>query len=174
MSSLKNVEVTELKEWLANDEAIIIDVREASEFASFRIEGATFMPLSQIEHHLPYLQKEKRKIVFQCLSGKRSQMAYAKALNALPDGDIYNLVGGIKAWEEAGFEVLKETKKEVMPMTRQVMVAAGSLTILFSLIGFCSSFGIFLTLLLGAGLLASGITGYCTMAMLLQKMPWNK
>ncbi len=174
MSNVKTVEATQLQQWLANQEAILVDVRETNEFSEWRIPQATFMPLSSFDKHLPHLAGEKRKIVFQCLKGKRGEMATEKAMQQFPDADIYNLTGGIEAWDKAELPLIREQDKGKMPMFRQVLTTAGSFNILFSLIGFGSTLGTLLTLFLGCGLVFAGVTGKCGMAIILQKMPWNK
>jgi hypothetical protein len=58
---------------------------------------------------------------------------------------------------------------------RQVFLAAG-LLIIVGCIGSYTihEYFIFLPLMVGAGLMFSGLTGWCGMALLLAKMPWNK
>lgn len=175
MSNVNNIDAKQLKEWLQSGEAVLVDVREPNEFNEWRIPHSRFMPLTNLDKNLPHLQGETRKIVFQCLAGKRGEMAAEAAMAALPNADIYNLTGGIQAWDEAGFEIIRDAEgQKGMPIMRQVLTAAGSLNILFSLIGFNSQFGTVMTLLLGCGLLFAGVTGKCGMAAFLQKMPWNK
>ncbi|MDP8034054.1 rhodanese-like domain-containing protein [Pasteurella atlantica] len=174
MSNLKTVEATQLQQWLASGEAILVDVREPNEFTEWRIPQAMSMPLTYIDKHIPHLTNEKRKIVFQCLKGKRGEMAAEQAIKQLPDAEIYNLIGGIEAWDNANLDVIRDLDKGKMPMFRQVLTAAGTFNIVFSLLGFSSNLGTTLTLFLGCGLVFAGVTGKCGMAMLLQKMPWNK
>ncbi|MDP8079346.1 rhodanese-like domain-containing protein [Phocoenobacter skyensis] len=174
MSNIKTIEAIQLQEWLTSGEAVLVDVREPSEFTEWRIPYAISMPLTNIDQHIPHLATEKRKIVFQCLKGKRGEMAAGEAIKLFPEADIYNLTGGIEAWDKAELTIIRDVKKGKMPMMRQVLIAAGGLNILFSLIGFSSGFGTLMTLLLGGGLLFAGLTGKCGMALALQKMPWNK
>ncbi len=176
MSDIKNIDARQLKDWLQSGEAILVDVREPVEFTEWRIPKAISMPLTNIDKHIKNLEGEKHKIVFQCLKGKRGEMAAEKAIEVLgSDVEIYNLEGGIETWDSAGFTIIRDSEKTGLPIMRQVHIAAGSLLLLFSLIALAGvKFGAIMTLFVGAGLLFAGLTGNCMMAMLLQKMPWNK
>ena len=62
-----------------------------------------------------------------------------------------------------------------MSLERQVRIAAGSLVVLGSLLGFfVSPFFLGISAFVGAGLVFSGVTNTCGMGMLLSKMPWNQ
>ena len=84
-------------------DAVIIDVREVDEHAAERIEGAILNPLSRFD---PALVPEADHIVLQCRSGKRSMDAAARLANA-GRTELYNLHGGIIAWQEAGLPVAR-------------------------------------------------------------------
>jgi len=76
------------------------------------------------------------------------------------------------AWGEAGFMTRSLTNR--MPIMRQVLLGAGVLVLAGSVATylFGPSF-ILLTGFVGAGLTFSGLTGWCGMAFVLSKMPWN-
>ena len=58
---------------------------------------------------------------------------------------------------------------------RQVQIGAGSLILTGTLLSlFVSKGWIGLAMFVGAGLLLAGTTGFCGMAILLEKMPWNR
>lgn len=84
-------------------EILLVDVREAGEWAQMRIPGAMHAPLSSLAERLPKLPQDK-PIVFYCLSGKRSQsaIAIARRLGLPHDTDV---AGGIMAWRAAGLPV---------------------------------------------------------------------
>ncbi len=66
---------------LASREISLVDVREAPEHASERIEGALLHPLSTFDPGA-LLRDARRPIVFHCLSGARSAKAYSMAAKA--------------------------------------------------------------------------------------------
>lgn len=95
-----------LNEWMNASDVILIDVREPNEFDHERIKGAVHVPLSTVAFDQLNL-KGKKRIVFQCRSGKRSQLACEKIADDISDEmELYSLEGGILAWKEAGFTVL--------------------------------------------------------------------
>lgn len=96
-----------LQQWLKNDIAILVDVREADEFAEWHIPQARSLPLSKLDLQISGLQYETRKIVFQCLKGKRGEKAYIAASQFLRGKEIYNLEGGIEAWEAEGLPIIR-------------------------------------------------------------------
>lgn len=68
-----------------------------------------------------------------------------------------------------------EDKKQPLPVIRQVHITAGSLVLLGVVSGYTLDSRLFLLSgVIGAGLIFSGVTGFCGMATLLQKMPWNR
>lgn len=105
MKEFEEISPLELKEMLAKNDTVLVDVREQEEFEQRHIEGALNIPLSNF--NLEPL-KGNKNIVFQCLSGKRSLVACNNCLNqdsALQKFDkIYSLKGGIKAWIVSGLE----------------------------------------------------------------------
>ncbi|CAO3652956.1 unnamed protein product [Mucor hiemalis] len=109
IASAKQVNGTELKAWLAQEkkkpihhgDMTVIDVRERHEVEKFgKIPGAINVPFklepAMFIAGLSDLNKHS-KIVFQCMSGRRSDEA---AILASKHGfeDTYSLSGGIKEW----------------------------------------------------------------------------
>lgn len=182
MSNVKNIDANQLKSWLNAGEAVLVDVREPHEFTEWRIPQAMSMPLTNLDKHLPNLDGETRKIVFQCLKGKRGEMGAEAALEKFGERvEVYNLTGGIEAWDAAGLSITRDTPMDAegktagIPIIRQVLITAGGLVLFFSLLALIGwRVGALLSLLMGGGLLYAGISGNCAMASILQKMPWNK
>lgn len=95
-----------LNDWMKESDVILIDVREPNEFDHERIKGAIHVPLSTVAFDQLNL-KDKKRIVFQCRSGKRSQLACEKIVDDISEEmELYSLEGGILAWKEAGYPVL--------------------------------------------------------------------
>ncbi len=171
--TIKNVNCETLKKWLSLEEAVLIDVREAAENEAQKIEGSHLVPLAQVTRKsLPNL--ENKKLVIHCHSGKRSQAACNKLLSEDPNLEIYNLEGGILSWINSGNKILS-SKKFFLPIDRQTQLTIGIAVLSGSLLGYFVSPKFFiLSGFFGAGLCFAGITGWCGLAILLSKMPWNK
>lgn len=97
------INAQELDAMLRAGEALVVDVREADEFASGHIPGAINMPLSTFQpSRLP--AAPGRKLVLNCLGGKRSAMALDKCSVAQDVVDTH-LAGGFSAWQAANLPV---------------------------------------------------------------------
>ena len=147
----------------------LIDIRSADEFRREHIAGAENIPMDVLpQHNLAH-----EKVVFHCLSGMRTQ-ANGAALSQSVAEPALILAGGLQAWKQAqGAVVIDATQP--LPLMRQVQIVAGLLVFLSVVLGvLVSSKFLFVAAFVGAGLTFAGITGWCGMALLLMKMPWNK
>ena len=107
MALIKPIDPITASEWLDNHEAIIIDVRELAEYNEVHIDGAHLIPVNTVcINKLPSNIKNK-KVIVHCMLGKRGGIACEKLLSENPNLDIYNLTGGIVAWENAGLKCKK-------------------------------------------------------------------
>jgi rhodanese-related sulfurtransferase len=89
------------------DDALVIDVRDAAEYAKGHILGARSAPLADLERKLPELAKFKtRPVIVNCDSGNRSTNAIG-ILRRNGFANVYNLAGGLSAWQQAGLPVEK-------------------------------------------------------------------
>jgi rhodanese-related sulfurtransferase len=84
---------------------LLIDVREPAEYAVQRIPGALLYPLSTLDASL-LPPDGPRRIVFQCGSGKRSELA-ARAHLGAGASVVAHLAGGIGAWMAAGLPTIR-------------------------------------------------------------------
>ena len=93
---------------LAAGSAVIVDVRQRSEWMTGPIDGALHIPLSQLGRRLDQLPRGKT-IVTVCRTGHRSGLA-ARTL-ARAGHDVLNLNGGIKAWARTGLPVVRKDRR---------------------------------------------------------------
>lgn len=99
----REVSAQALATMIDNGSALVIDVREADEFATGHIPGAINMPLSTFRpSQLPIA--EGKALVLNCLGGKRSAIALEKCGNAQAVVDTH-LAGGFGAWQAAHLPV---------------------------------------------------------------------
>ena len=170
-----NISAQLANEWLSNGEALLIDVREADEFKSEHIACATSVPLSRFKETLPLMHiPNNRKIIFQCMQGKRGEQACSLLPLDGKENEIYNIDGGIESWKTAGLPTIID-KAAKISIFRQVQITVGALVALSVLGGFAVYPSLFaFAAVLGAALAFAGITGWCGLALLLAKAPWNK
>lgn len=107
--SVATVDVETAAAWLGAGEAVLIDVREADEFAAARIDGAILAPLSAMPAAWEALDlPADRKIIVMCLRGGRSHQVCAFVGPTGPEGQpLFNLTGGIQDWHAAGQPIIE-------------------------------------------------------------------
>jgi rhodanese-related sulfurtransferase len=102
-----DISLDDLKQGVAEGSLILVDVREADEYASGHIKGALFNPLSKFDPSKIPVAEEGKKIVIYCRSGRRSVSAMEMArLAGRRDLDTH-FGGGILGWLGANLEVEK-------------------------------------------------------------------
>lgn len=152
--------------------AMLIDIRARDEHAREHIARATLMPMDQLAHGNPLFDKASA-VIFHCRSGNRTRMN-AQALAASISCDGYFLEGGLDAWKQAGLPVVTD-RAQPLELQRQVQIAAGSMVFLGTLLGaWVTPWFLLLSGFVGAGLVFAGTTGFCGLARLLLRMPWNQ
>lgn len=98
--SLPNIDPARARH-LIDTGAILVDVREASEFARERVPGARNVPLSSLGK---VQNAGARAVIFHCKSGMRTRTNAGRLAEAA-QGEAYVMEGGIDAWKRAGFPV---------------------------------------------------------------------
>jgi rhodanese-related sulfurtransferase len=172
IKTISPAELAKLK--MQGNHCEMIDVRTPVEYRTVHAEGAALVPLDQLD---PVAVLAARKgsgepIYVICKSGARATKACERFVDAGFD-DAICVEGGTSAWEAAGLPV--QRSKGVIPLERQVFIAAGFLVLSGVLLGvFVNHWFYVLSGFVGAGLMFAGITGICGMAMLLARMPWNR
>ena len=83
----------------------LLDVRTAEEYQKAHLEGAVLIPLSQLEHRLNEIPKNRRILVY-CTIGSRSGAA-ARFLKGKGYREVYNITDGIMGWYRNGYPILR-------------------------------------------------------------------
>lgn len=87
-------------------ELLLVDVREPREFKAGHIPGASLLPLRMLPQQGSDLPGD-RTLVLVCRSGRRSRLG-AIILQDMGYTRVYNLTGGMLAWEAAGYPIAVE------------------------------------------------------------------
>jgi len=152
----------------------LIDVRTPVEHEEMHIAGSHLMPLDKLDAAAVKASAgDAEACVLVCRSGKRAEQALEK-LRAAGLENLVILEGGVSEWESAGLPLTRSTAKR-LPLMRQVQLIIGLLALTGSILALMvnKNFAV-IPAILGAGLTMAGSTGWCGLAILLSKMPWNK
>ena len=153
----------------------LLDVRTPGEFGCAHVPGARLVPLDALD--VPAFLKERgakdQPVYVLCQSGGRARKAVEQFRRAGFDGAVL-VEGGTQAWIDAGLPVVRGASR-VLPLMRQVQIGVG----LVSGAGAALALAVnpwfaLIPLATGCGLLFAGITGFCGLALVLAKMPWNR
>ncbi len=88
---------------------VLIDVREADEYAAGHVPGAVLIPRGMLEFRLsntPAMEPRDLKFVLYCKTSGRAALA-ACALHDMGYLNVRSIAGGFDAWVEAGKPVAK-------------------------------------------------------------------
>lgn len=106
IDGLNLISVHKLKNKLKNrEEIILLDVRKKKEWDEGHIEGAKNIYVGELEEKLDKIPKEFLVIVY-CDSSRRSSIA-ASILKKHGYNSVYNVLGSMTAWKNAGYEIVK-------------------------------------------------------------------
>jgi len=92
-------------ELINRQDAVVVDVRPMADFDQGHIINAVNIPMNGFKDQLQTLSKHKdRPLILACRSGNQSGMA-GKILRQNSFEKVYNLRGGMMAWQSANFPV---------------------------------------------------------------------
>jgi rhodanese-related sulfurtransferase len=102
--SVDNLQATLL---MNKQDALLIDLRDPSEYAAGHIIGARHIPFAEVDARAADLKRNKSKpVVVYCASGTRSAAAVA-AFKKNGFEQVFSLSGGLAAWKQAGLPTEK-------------------------------------------------------------------
>ena len=108
LRGVNNVNPTQALGLINNEDAVVLDVQDNGEYKQGHISEARHIPASSLKDHLGELQKlRSRPIIVYCRSGNRSSGACAD-LKKNGFEKVYNLSGGLSAWQGANLPIKKK------------------------------------------------------------------
>lgn len=95
------IDVQSVKKRMEGDEnLLLLDVREPSEYDTAKIDGSTFIPMATLPQRVGELEADlDRPIVVHCHHGGRS-LQVTQWLRERGFTRVQNMSGGIQAWSE--------------------------------------------------------------------------
>ena len=105
MNDVEQIDVQTIAAWVDAGEAVIIDVRESQEHAMMHVPGSLHIPMSDFNPGALPKISDNHHLVFMCAVGQRSQAVASQLLAGNYISSAVNMVGGIQAWQIAGFPV---------------------------------------------------------------------
>jgi len=92
----------------AQDNFMLIDVREESEYAAGHIPGAVHMGRGVIERDIEkHIEDTSTELILYCGGGYRSALA-AESLQKMGYTNVISMDGGYRGWREAGHPIIHD------------------------------------------------------------------
>ena len=169
---IRRVPVQEAALMMGRPGVRVIDVRTAVEFEGMRVAGAESVPLDRLDPSRFVRGGESGVLVF-CQSGARAGRAADRLAGAGVEGCVV-VDGGMDAWVAAGLPAVRGVGGG-LPLMRQVQLVVGALGATGAgLAIWVDVRWAWMPLVIGAGLVIAGATGFCGLALVLARMPWNQ
>ena len=104
------VEPTAATTIMNRKDAAVIDVRPAADFEKGHVINAVNIPMNGFKKQTGVLNKYKDKaVIIVCRSGSQSQAA-CQLLRKAGFEEVYNLKGGVLAWENANLPLTRKKR----------------------------------------------------------------
>ncbi|MBK1645005.1 hypothetical protein CKO25_10150 [Thiocapsa imhoffii] len=105
-----SVEPLGATEMINHQDAIVVDVRPAADYAKGHIINAINIPMNGFKNQIGTLVKHKTKpIIVNCRSGAQSSIA-CQQLRKEGFEQVFNLRGGIMGWEAASLPLTRKKR----------------------------------------------------------------
>lgn len=148
----------------------VVDVRGFDEFASERLPQAECVPLERVLTAAGQWAQDE-ELLLMCKMGMRSAQA-AEQLEKVGFRNVHMVEGGLEACKKAGVEVIRARGR--ISVMRQVMIGAGLLLLAGLILSHIHPWFLLIDWFVACGLTMAGLTGFCPMAKILERMPWNR
>jgi hydroxyacylglutathione hydrolase len=108
LATIPQIGAAELARRLSKGEATVIDVRNASEWDTGHVSGASNVPLATLAERIAEIPRDQQ-VVVHCQAGTRSSIA-ASVLRANGVENVVNLTGGFAEWSDTGLPIETEPR----------------------------------------------------------------
>lgn len=107
LSGIKQIGVVQATQLSNRSNALFLDIRDNVDYKAGHIPDSVHVPLKELKDQASELEKYRdRPVIAYCRSGNRSNNA-GSILKKLGFENIYNLKGGITAWQSANLPLSK-------------------------------------------------------------------
>lgn len=172
MTQTKTIPVQTLSDRRAKgDRPQIIDVRSPIEFDSGHLPGAINIPMEAMSSRIGDLDLSAPTVLV-CQSGTRAGVVCESIGHQFQDVAV--LEGGTKGWINEGGDVVRTTRSGLSLMAQSLLGAGAMNAIGVLLAVLVNPAWIGISAFVSVGLMVAGSTGFCLMATILAKMPWNR
>jgi rhodanese-related sulfurtransferase len=100
----EEIDPLEAKKQIDAGAAVLIDVREAEEYAAAHIEGSSLVPLSGFDPNA-HAALNGKQVIVHCQMGGRSMRAAQALAPVLGAANVRSMAGGLNAWQALGLPV---------------------------------------------------------------------
>lgn len=108
LNNIPQLNVNNAVRLMNDDDVIILDVRESSEYSAGHIRDAIHIPIGSLSKRINELDKHKnKKILAYCRSGNRSNNA-CRLLSKQGFENVNNMAGGVISWSAANLPLSKK------------------------------------------------------------------
>lgn len=112
LRGFRSIDPLEAVRLINHEDGLLLDVREDSEYQGGHVNDSLHIPLRSLGQRVNDLAKYREKpIIVACQSGMRSSQACG-VLRKEGFETVYNLKGGVMAWQNAGMPLAKGGKRK--------------------------------------------------------------
>lgn len=106
--NITEISAADARKQLAAGDALLVDVREESDWREGHAEGATHLSRGVIELEIEeQIPDVKKPIICYCGGGSRSALV-AESLQKMGYENVRSMAAGLRGWKEAGLPMARE------------------------------------------------------------------
>ncbi|MBT1451185.1 rhodanese-like domain-containing protein [Glaciecola sp. XM2] len=167
-----DISAQEAKAIIDKQGGVLIDVREPAEHENSHIPSSALHPVNSIR--AKDIGDCEHPLVIYCQRGIRGQTAGKKLLSENPTLQIYNIAGGIEAWQKAGYQT-QQSQSSGVSLAAQVTLTLGIATLIFIALSIVATpLFWWASWLTGLLLVIESTTRFFGLARFFALLPWNQ